>query len=82
MTPRAVDVLTQAEATSRGLRSRTVAPQHILLGLLAVGEGEGLIALEAAGSPVEGLRQALETPVRQAAGVSREFSLAAALVMG
>ena len=60
MTSRVVSVLTQAEHTSRRLGSERVAPEHILLGLLEVGAGEGLTALEAVGPPIEDLRGALE----------------------
>jgi ATP-dependent Clp protease ATP-binding subunit ClpC len=60
MTPRALEVLTQAEQQSRRLGSKHVAPEHILLGLFQVGEGEGLNALKEVGAPIDDLRRALE----------------------
>lgn len=60
MTSRVVAVLTQAEHASRRLGSERVAPEHILVGLLEVGDGEGLMVLNAVGPPIEELRRALE----------------------
>jgi ATP-dependent Clp protease ATP-binding subunit ClpC len=60
MTPRTVEVLKRAERTSERLGSERVAPGHILLGLLEVGQGEGFIALGQLGVPTKELRQAVE----------------------
>lgn len=60
MTPRALEVLTRADHESRRLGSNHVAPEHILLGLFQIGEGEGLIALKEIGAPIEDLRRGLE----------------------
>jgi ATP-dependent Clp protease ATP-binding subunit ClpC len=60
MTPRAVEVLRAAEQQASRLGSEHVAPEHILLGLLEVGEGEGLIVLKEVCGPIEDLRRALE----------------------
>ena len=55
MTPRAVEVLAQAERESQRLGSERVSPEHMLLGLIDVGQGEGLHALKDVGAPIEDL---------------------------
>lgn len=60
MTPRAVEVLAQAERESQRLGSERVSPEHVLLGLIDVGQGEGLNALKEVGAPIEELYLAVE----------------------
>jgi ATP-dependent Clp protease ATP-binding subunit ClpC len=67
MTPRALEVLTHAEQQARRLGSERVAPEHILLGLVEVGVGEGVNALTEVGAPIEDLRRALQQSLQAGA---------------
>jgi ATP-dependent Clp protease ATP-binding subunit ClpA len=64
MTPRAVEILAQAEQEAQRLQSERVMSEHILLGLVEVGAGEGLIAVVEAGTPLGKLRRDLERSLR------------------